>query len=100
MPMFWCPKNRALEIARDVKALLSGKSRDRQKLERERQERKRERQERNLKRQELKRERQERNLKRQERLSKLHAVRASRDRAERVKLKREKIRQKQAAIGS
>ena len=72
MPMSWHPKNRALEIARDVKALLSGKSRDRQKLERER----------------------------QERLSKLHAVRASRDRAERVKLKREKIRQKQAAIGS
>ena len=62
---YWHSNNKALEIARDVKAWLSGRYRERQ-----------------------------------EWLSKLHAARVARDRVELAKLKRERLQQKQAAIGS
>ena len=91
---YWHSNNKALEIARDVKAWLSGRYRERQKFKKRQEQRNRERQK-------LKRKRQEqRNRERQEWLSKLHAARVARDRVELAKLKRERLQQKQAAIGS
>ena len=70
MPNFFRPENKALEIARDVKALLTGK----------------------------KRERQEFKQRQSERRSKVRAAKSARDLAELHKNRKEKIQQKRAAI--